>query len=387
MDLTPTPRQRAFREEVRRWLGENAPREPLAPMLTPEGRAAHREWEGALARAGYAALHWPAEHGGGGADLQTQAIFQEEYIAAQAPTRLNRMGLGLLGPTLIALGSAAQRERFLPSILSCEHIWCQGFSEPDAGSDLAAVRTTGRVDDDEIVLNGQKTWTSLAVIADWMFALVRTEPGSERHRGLSFVLVPMDAPGLTMRPLRQLHGEDGFAEVFFDDVTIPRDNVVGELGDGWAVAMTTLGFERGTGLGDHVRFTRDVEDLAVLARTTSRAGDPSVRREIARRHVEALAFRAYMLNALARLQRNDPGLSPSVTKLSWSELEVRIFTTVRETLGEFAELAEPADGVPAGPGLQRRYWHARAARIFAGTNEVQRNIIAERVLGLPKEPK
>ncbi len=387
MNLVPTARQRAFREEIREWLGSHVPRDALPPMLSRDGLAAHREWESRLARAGYAAMHWPREHGGSGADLLTQAIFQEEYIAAHAPARLNRMGLGLIGPTLIALGSPAQRERFLPSILSCAHVWCQGFSEPEAGSDLAAVRASGRLDGDELVINGQKTWTSLAVIADWMFALVRTDPGSERHRGLSFVLIPMDAAGVTIRPLRQLHGEDGFAEVFFDDVRIPVADVVGELGEGWPVAMTTLGFERGTGLGDHVRFSRDVDDLVTLALASPRADDPGLRRTVAMRRVEATAFRAYMLNALSRLQRADPDLSPSVTKLSWSELEVRIFTTMREVLGEFAELTEPVDDVAATPALQRRYWHARAARIFAGTNEIQRNIIAERVLGLLKEPR
>jgi alkylation response protein AidB-like acyl-CoA dehydrogenase len=385
MQLALTDEQAAFRDEVREWLTAHVPHEPLAPQWTPNGLAAHREWERELQAAGYAALAWPAEYGGGGADLATQAIFQEQYILSGAPARLNRMGLGLIGPTLIELGTEEQRAQFLPRILSCEDLWCQGFSEPQAGSDLASLRTKAVRDGDDRVISGQKVWTSLAGFADWMFALVRTNPDAPKHRGITFVLIPMDSPGIDVRPIRQLHGEPGFAEVFLHEVRVPVANVVGAIDDGWSVAMACLGFERGTGLGDHVRFTTDVLGLVDLARQTGVADDPVVRDAIAARYVESQAFRCYMQHTLARLSAGDTAVSASVTKLTWSELEARIFATARDVLGERADLADAGD--TAGTNLQRRYWHARGARIFAGANEIQRTIIAERTLGLPKEPR
>lgn len=386
MDAEPEDHQRAFRTEVRRWLREHVPTSPLPPIHTEEGVCAHRAWERELLEGGYAALHWPREFGGADAGLVAQAIFQEEYLLADGPQRLNRLGLGLVGPTIIEFGTEAQKRRWLPGILSCEELWCQGFSEPDAGSDLAAVRTRAERDGEDLVVNGQKIWTSLATFADWMFALVRTDVVAPKHRGLTYLLIPMDSVGIEIRPIRQLHGELGFAEVFLTDVRVPAANVLGEFGDGWRVAMTTLGFERGMALGNHVRFTRDVEDLARLAIAAGVADDPTVRDAIAHRFVEAQVFRRYMQHKLAQMAAGaDLGPSASITKLYWSEMEARIFETAIEVLGPRAEL----HGAPAALGpedFHRRYWHARAARIYAGTNEVQRNIIAERVLGLPKEP-
>lgn len=385
MRLTLDETQSAFRDEVGDWLERNVPEEPLPPIYTREGLDAHRAWERKLNQAGYAALQWPREYGGGGADLVTQAIFQEEYQRAAAPERLNRLGLGLIGPTLIAFGTEEQKSRWLPGILSCDELWCQGFSEPDAGSDLAGIRTRAVLDGDDLVINGQKIWTSLAIFADWMFALVRTgEPGGG-HRGLTFVLIPMTTPGIELRPIRQLHGEPGFAEVFFTDVRVPTKNVIGDIGDGWRVAMATLGFERGTGLGDHVRFTRDVEELVQIAFRAERGDDPLVRDAVAARFVEAQVYQRYMQNVVTRLSAGEElGSDSSLVKLYWSEMEARIFETAIDILGPLAEL-DDAPLALVGNRFHRRYWHARASRIFAGTSEIQKNIISERLLGLPKE--
>ncbi|MGQ0481538.1 MAG: acyl-CoA dehydrogenase family protein [Pseudonocardia sp.] len=388
MDLTYTATEREFRAEVRDWLAANAPTEVLPPIYTAAGVAAHRIWERTMFDAGYSALHWPREHGGGGAGLIEQAIFGEEYLRAGAPMRLNRLALGLAGPTVIQFGTDQQRRRWLPAMLSCDDLWCQGFSEPEAGSDLAGLRTRAERDGDDFVINGQKTWTSMSAFANWMFAMVRSDPDSSRHRGITFIMVPMDTPGIELRPIRQLHGEPGFAEVFFTDVRVSASNVIGEVGEGWSVAMATLGFERGTGLGDHVRFARDVADLVELARRAGVADDPVVRDEIAARWVEVQQFRRHMQRTATRLAAGGTiGPEASMTKLFWSEMEARIFETALKILGPLAELADDAPDSLAGRGFHRRYWHSRASRIFAGTSEVQRNIISERVLGLPREPR
>lgn len=370
-----------FREEVARWLRLNVPAEPLPPMYTEEGFTAHSEWEKQLHRANYAALHWPQQYGGGGADMETQALFQEEYIRAQAPARLNRLGLGLVGPTIIAYGTEEQKKRWLPGIINCEEIWCQGFSEPGAGSDLAAVATKATFDGDVLVVNGQKSWTSLAIFSNWMSALVRTGTEGKKHHGLTYLMIPMNLAGLDIRPLRQLHGEPGFAEVFFTDVRVPIENVLGEVGDGWRLAMATLAFERWTGLGDHARFSMDLQELIALARHLG-LDDSLVRDDLTNLYVETEAFRIYMQNMVRDNHRNDPPTEASMTKLYWSNLESRIFEAQLEVLGADGELE--AD-VRAGVSQRhRRYWHARAAKIFAGTNEIQKNIIAQRILGLPR---
>lgn len=375
-----------FRDQAKKWLAAHVPTAEMPPIYTREGVDAHREWERTLHGAGYAAMHWPEEYGGGGTDYITQAIFQEEYQHAHAPTRLNRMGLGLIGPTIIEFGTDEQKERWLPGILSCDELWCQGFSEPEAGSDLAAIRTRGTIDGGDLILNGQKTWTSLSIFADWMFALVRTGEPFERHRGLTYVLIPMTSTGIELRPIRQLHGEPGFSEVFFTDVRIPISYVIGEIGQGWRIAMATLGYERGTGLGEHVRFTQSVEELARLARRVGNDRDPIVRDAIAARYVDAQVYQRFMQNLVASIAAGvDIGSRSSLVKLYWSEMDARIHETALTILGPLAEL----DDAPAslvGPRFHRNYWHARASRIFAGTSEIQKNIISERLLGLPKEP-
>ncbi|PND54795.1 acyl-CoA dehydrogenase [Mycobacterium sp. ENV421] len=387
MELTYSEPELAFRDEVHDWLTANVPTHPLPPAYTAEGVAAHREWEKALYTAGYAALHWPQDYGGGGADFMRQMLFDEEYHRAGAPQRLNRLALGLAGPTIIEFGTSEQKRRWLPGMLSCDELWCQGFSEPGAGSDLSAVRTRAVLDGDDFVLNGQKIWTSLSAFADWMFALVRTDPGQSRHRGLTYIVLSMDSAGIELRPIRQLHGEPGFAEVFFTDVRVPATNVIGEVGDGWRVAMATLGYERGTGLGNHVRLTNDVRELVELAERTGVADDPAWRDEIASRFAEAELFRRYMQHIASQLAAgNGVGFRSSLVKLYWSELDSRIQETALQILGPFAELAD-APSCADGAGFHRRYWHARASRIFAGTNEIQRNIIGERLLGLPREAR
>ncbi len=388
MDLSLTPEQESFRDEVRSWLAANVPAEPLGPTSTPEGFAAHRVWEQRLFEAGYSAINWPAAYGGRDADLLTQAVFAEEYARAGAPERINTLGLGLAGPTLIAYGTDAQKERWLPGILSCDDIWSQGFSEPEAGSDLAALRTTAVAAGDVYVVNGQKIWTSLGRFADWIFALVRTDRQAPKHKGITFLMIDMRSPGIEVRPITQINGDPGFAEVFFTDVEVPADNVVGDVNDGWRVAMTTLGFERGTGLGSHVRFARDVTDLVGLVRRMGLADDPIVRDRVARLHAEVEVFRANTYRTLTRLAAGKPiGPEASVNKLYWSEMEARIYEAGMQVMGPYAELTPKADAAIDRDHWQKQYWYARAALIYAGTSEIQKNIIAERVLGLPKEPR
>lgn len=389
MDLHPTPEQAAFREEVRSWLQAHAPVEPLPAASTPEGLEAHRRWEKALYDAGYAAISWPREYGGRGADLHSQAIFAEEYAAANAPERINTLGLALAGPTLIVHGSDEQKARWLPGILSCEAIWCQGFSEPDAGSDLAALRSSAVLDGDEYVVNGQKIWTSGGRHADWMFALVRTNPDVPKHKGITYLMIDMHSPGIEVRPIVQVSGDAAFAEVFITDVRVPAHQVVGAVDDGWRVAMTTLGFERGTGLGSWVRFAKDLAALVDVVRAMGLEDDPRVRDQVAALYAENQVFRRNSSRTLTTLSSGKPiGPEASMTKLYWSDMERRIYETGMEVLGPWAELAPDAAPIArANPGFHRKYWYGRAACIYAGTSQIQKNIIAERVLGLPKEAR
>lgn len=397
MDLTLSDDQLAFRDQVRAWLKANVPIKPLPDVTTTEGFEAHREWEKQLYEANYAAIHWPAEYGGRDADLLTQAIFSEEYARSSAPKRINVLGLGLAGPTLMVHGNEEQRRRWLPAILSCDEIWSQGFSEPDAGSDLAGVRTRAVRDGDTYVVNGQKTWTSLGRFADWMFALVRTDPDAPKHEGLTCLMIEMRSAGVEVRPIVQINGDAGFAEVFFTDVAVPAAHVLGEPGDGWRIAMTTLGFERGTGLGSHVTFSRDVQDLVALVSALGLDRDPVTRDEVARLYAETEVYRHHTYRMLTQLAAGQPGgAEASLNKLYWSEMDVRIYEAGMQAMGERAEL-EPGsarvlddlDGraADAWAAWQRTYWYSRAATIYAGTSEIQKNIIAERLLGLPKEPR
>jgi alkylation response protein AidB-like acyl-CoA dehydrogenase len=395
MDLNLTRQQQAFRDEVRTWLEANAPAQALPSSSAREGFEAHREWERKLYEAGYAAIHWPKAYGGRDADMLSTAIFQEEYARVGAPNRINVLALSLAGPTLIAHGTDEQKERWLPGILSCDDIWCQGFSEPEAGSDLANIKTTAVREGDEFIVNGQKIWTSLGRFSDWIFALVRTDRDAPKHKGITFLMIDMHSPGIEVRPIVQINSDAGFAEVFFTDVRVPVAHVVGEVNDGWRVAMTTLGFERGTGLGTHVRFSKDLRHLVGMVKILGLADDPIVRDQLARLYTETEVYRHNMYRTLTALAKGKPiGPEASLNKLYWSEMEVRIFDAGMQVMGPYAELdpsAEAAQELLGGAAgyetWQKEYWYSRAACIYAGTSQIQKNIISERVLGLPKEPR
>jgi alkylation response protein AidB-like acyl-CoA dehydrogenase len=392
-DVRLSPEDAAFRDEVRGWLADHSEEIEETRRLDWEsgGEAfeRHREWERTLSAAGLAAVHWPEEYGGRGASIVQQAIFTEEYIRARAPERINRLGLGLLGPTLMAHGTQEQKAAHLERILRCDEIWCQGFSEPNAGSDLASLRTRAVLDGDEYVVDGQKIWTSLGRFGDWIFTLVRTNPDAPKHKGITFLLIDMHSPGVEVRPLVQINGDARFAEVFFTGVRVPAGNVVGGVDNGWKVAMTTLGFERGTGLGSSAAFNRMFDELVDITRVSERgdavaADDPDVRRRIAQAYIETRIFDLNSKRMLTRLARGDQvGPEASMNKLYWSEMEARLTELAVDVLGERGEL-EPGSADAAGDWFNT-YLYARASQIFAGTSEVQKNIIAQRVLGLPRE--
>jgi alkylation response protein AidB-like acyl-CoA dehydrogenase len=312
----------------------------------------------------------------------SQAIFEEEYLLADGPERINVVGEKLMGRTLMKHGTDEQRARWLPRILSAEDVWSQGFSEPEAGSDLANVQTKAVKKGDEWVVDGQKIWTSYGAFADWIFVLVRTDPAAERHRGLSFLAIDMKSPGLEARPIVQLDGHAGFAEVFFTEVRVPVSNVIGEVNDGWSVALSTLGFERDAPARPAARYARDLRELIAIARARNVWDDPAVRNAIGGFSARVETYRLHTLRTLTRLQRGESiGDDASVTKLIWSELERDIFDYGMELLGPYAGVL--ADS-PASSTFDNRYWYARAATIYAGTSEIQNNIVAERILGLPR---
>ena len=376
-----------FAVAIREWLAENLVGE-FAQLrgLGGPGREheAHDErlaWTRHLAAAGWTCIGWPKEYGGRDASLRQQVIFHEEYARANAPHTVSHFGDNLLGPTLLAFGTDAQKQRFLPGIKNVTELWCQGYSEPGAGSDLAAVSTSARLDGDEWVVNGQKVWTSQAHEADWCFVVARTEPGSARHKGLSYLLVPMNQPGVTIRPIVQLTGTAEFNEVFFDDARTDADLVVGEVGDGWRIAMGTLTFERGVStLGQQVGFARELEHIADLARRNGAADDPLIADKLTRAAIGLRVMRAYAMRTMEKVETGGNGGEPSVSKLLWANWH--------RGLGELAMEVVGASGLLADPDLtdeQRLYLFTRADTIYGGSNEVQRNIIAERVLGLPRE--
>ena len=386
MDLAFTREQDEFRSEARSWLDANVPAEPLASMDTAEGFAQHREWERALHRGGWGTVQWPQAYGGRGADLISWLIFEEEYYAAGAPGRVNQNGLFLLGPTLMEYGTDEQKQRFLPPMAAGDEVWCQGWSEPDAGSDLAALRSRSDRDGQEWVLNGQKTWCSRGAFADWLFGLFRSDPSSQRHHGLTFILVPLDAPGVTIRPIRQLDGTTGFAEIFFDDVRVPAANTLGAEGDGWKVTMSTAGFERGVSLRSPGRFLATAQRLEDLWREV---GEPeNLREEVERGVQDAEAYRLYTYWTVSHLMDGGTiGAEASLNKIFWSEMDIHLHATALRLLGERGALTDEApDAVAAGRWIGG-YLFSLAGPIYAGTNEIQRNIIAERVLGLPRAPR
>lgn len=392
MDLSWTEEDQAFRREVRDYLEANVPKD--LPEDETANFEARREWQRKLAEDGWVAIHWPEEYGGRGASLMQTVIYNEEYTRARAPLLVNSLGVGLLGPTLMAHGNDEQKKRYLKKVLTAEEIWCQGFSEPNAGSDLAALQTKAELDGDEFLVNGQKIWTSYGKYADWMFALVRTDPSASKHEGISFLLIDMHSAGVEARPLKEITGDSLFAEVFFTDVRVPKENLVGDLNQGWGIAMTTLGFERGAGgLAQSVRLRNSVLDLIRDAQKVKRNGwtafeDPLARNKIAKWLVEIEVYRYTTLRAVSALAHGGaPGPEASINKIFWSEWHKDFSEDALEILGP-AALASSSeeDGIDAGRWT-REFLFARAGTIYAGTSEIQRNIISERVLGLPKEPR
>ena len=381
MDLTYTPQQIEFRGELRAWLASNVPGS-VAPPDSREGFEQHRAWERRLFDAGFAGLSWPKSYGGRDLDVVHQAIFEEEYLLADGPERINVVGEKLMGRTLMKHGTDEQRARWLPRILKAEDVWSQGFSEPEAGSDLANVQTRAVRDGDHWVIDGQKIWTSYGAFADWIFVLVRTDPNAERHRGLSFLAVDMRSDGVEARPIVQLDGHAGFAEVFFTSVRVPVSHTIGEINDGWTVALSTLGFERDAPARPAARYERDLRELIAIARARSVWEDPAVRDAIGGLAARVETYRLHTVRTLTRLQRGESiGDDASVTKLLWSELERDIFEYGMSLLGPYAGALSDT---PAPGSFYNRYWYARAATIYAGTSEIQNNIVAERILGLPR---
>ncbi len=377
-----------FRCEVREWLADNLTGEFAGlrglggPGREHEAFDERLDWDKHLSAAGWTCLGWPVEHGGRGATTAQQVIFHEEYARADAPHRVNHLGEELLGPTLIAFGTPEQQSRFLPRIKSLDELWCQGYSEPGAGSDLAAVATTATLEGDQWSITGQKVWTSLAHLADWCFVLARTEPGAKGHHGLSYLLVPMKQPGVEIRPIVQLTGTSEFNEVFFDQAHTAVDLVVGDVGDGWRVAMGTLAFERGVAtLGQQVGFRRELDALVQLARDNDTIDDPVVRDRLTRSFVRLEVMRAHALRTLQ--SGGVAGTEASVAKLLWAHWH--------RDLGELAmQIRGPAGMVERDGDLdpwQRLYLFSRADTIYGGSDEVQRTIIAERELGLPREAR
>jgi alkylation response protein AidB-like acyl-CoA dehydrogenase len=385
VNLSYTPQQQAFRREVRAWLEANAPKEPLHSFDTPDGFEEHRAWERRLHAGGYAMVPWPVEYGGRGGDLLEWLIFEEEYYRADAPGRVNQNGIFLLGPTIMEYGTSEQKARFLPKMAASEEVWAQGWSEPNAGSDMAAIQCTAVRDGDCYVINGQKTWASRGAYAHWLFGLFRTDPGSKRHHGLSFILVKLDTPGVTVRPIRKLNGKAAFAEVFFDGARVPAENLLGPEGQGWQVAMSTAGFERGLMLRSPARFQRTAEKLVALWRANAERCDASLRRRVIECWMGAEAYTLDTYRTVSRLAAGGKiGAEASLNKIFWSELDLRMHETALEILGWRAELLPEASEAVGVDEWLDGYLFALPGPIYAGTNEIQRNVIAERLLGLPR---
>lgn len=383
MDLNYTPAQQAFRLEVRDWLRTHVPTEKFVSYDTREGFEQHRRWEATLAEGGWSSVTWPKDLGGRGCDLIDWLIFEEEYAAANAPFRVNQNGILLLGPTLMEFGTPAQKAKFLPRMARCDDMWAQGWSEPNAGSDMAAISSRATRDGDHYVLTGQKTWSTRALFANWLFGLFRSDPNSSRHHGLSYMMVPLDTPGITIRPIQALNGKQAFAEVFFDDVRIPADNLLGEEGQGWNVAMATAGFERGLLLRSPARYQRTAQRLLALYRKhqVSADRDPSIREAVVRAWMGAEAYNLASYHTVSRVQRGARiGAEASTNKIFWSELDLDMHETAMRILGPRAELCDD----PESSEWLEGFLFAQAGSIYAGSNEIQRNIIAERMLGLPK---
>ncbi|HVM41649.1 MAG TPA: acyl-CoA dehydrogenase family protein [Acidimicrobiia bacterium] len=393
MDLTPTPEQDAVRAECRAWLREHLPWEygkGLPPRFDDlaEEVAYLRKWQHDLAEGRWVGVTWPEEYGGRGAGPIEHFVVQEELARARAPELVGRIGINLVGPTLLAHGTPEQKARWLPKILRAEELWCQLFSEPDAGSDLAAVKTRATPTEGGWLLNGQKVWTSYAQFADWGVCLARTDPDAPKHRGISYLVVDMHSPGVEVRPLVQITEEREFNEVFFNDVFVPHDQLVGEEHAGWQVSSSTLAHERGVNPRQLVIHGQLLEELLRLAMERGAYDDHRLQQRLAQAYVEVRLFQLHNLRSLSRhAHGREVGPEGSALKLYWSEMSKRLHETAMAVLGVASPLWHGADGNPGDGRWQRSWLYYQASSIFAGTNEIQRNIIGERVLGLPREPR
>ncbi|MFK0248608.1 acyl-CoA dehydrogenase family protein [Amycolatopsis azurea] len=374
MDLDLDERTLAFRDEARSWLAANVPAEPLKSFDTAEGFAQHRDWESRLADTRWSVVSWPREFGGRDASLLEWVLFEEEYYAAGAPLRVNQNGIFMLAPTLFSHGTEEQRRRILPKMARSEEVWAQAWSEPEAGSDIAALRSTATRCDGGWRVSGQKTWSSRATFADRAFGLFRSDPESVRHKGLTYLMVDLRSEGVTVRPIPQLDGEPGFAEIFFDDVFVPDEDVIGTPGEGWRVAMTTANNERGLSLRSPGRFLAAAERLVSLWNDAGRPAHTADR--VADAWIGARAYQLYTLGTVTRLAGGaELGPESSVNKLFWSHLDVELHETALDVLGPDAELrGRWSDG----------WLFSLAGPIYGGTDQIQRSIVAERLLGLPK---
>lgn len=388
MDLTFTPDEKSFRDEVRTWLRANVPGEPLPSGDTAAGFALHLEWERKLFDARWAVVSWPREYGGREASLMEWLIFEEEYWLAGAPNRVTQNGIFLLAPTVFEFGTKEQQDRILPRMAAAEELWCQGWSEPDAGSDLAGIKARAERDDAAggWRLFGQKTWTTRGAFCDRLFGLFRTDPDAERHRGMSYLLVDLETDGVTVRGVDRLDGDEGFAEVFFDGAFVPDADVLGAVDQGWNVAMATTGSERGLTLRSPGRFMATANRLVDLYRRYRATASSDLRAEVARAWIDAQAYRWYTFATVTRMVDGDqPGAESSLNKIFWSELDVDLHRTALSVIGDAAELDEGSAGAVDGGAWMKGYEFALSGPIYAGTNEIQRNIAAERVLGLPRK--
>jgi len=396
MDFTFSPAEIEYRDRARAWIRAHVPdwwKDKEGDEFETEDATfdGTRRWHQELYDAGYVGVTWPKEYGGQGRTHVENALLQEELVLAGAPPTINGLGIGLCGPAIVHHGSEAQKKRFLRPMLRAEEMWCQGYSEPGAGSDLANLRTTAELRGDQYVVNGQKIWTSQAHRADWIFCLVRTDPKADKHEGIGFLLIDMKTPGIEVAPLVQMTGNRGFSQCFFKDVVVPAENLIGKPTQGWQIANTVLGYERGAStLSRYAGYRREFEQVVTSARTARRGGRPATqdrltRQRIAQAFVELEVLRLNSLRALTALANgHKPGSEASLQKLYYSEMGQRLATLGNDLVGAFGQLRTDSPRAPEGGRAAQRELQSRAPTIFAGTSEIQRNIIAERVLGLPR---
>jgi alkylation response protein AidB-like acyl-CoA dehydrogenase len=395
LDFTLTPDQDAFRQRVRTWLAANIPDDwtkfGLSEVPRPEAYAFLRKWQATLYDAGFIGVTWPKEYGGQGLTFVEEMILHQEMALQKSPPMLNVLGVGMAGPTIIAYGTEEQKKRYPAKILSCEEIWCQGYSEPNAGSDLASLQTRAVKDGEHWVINGQKVWTSLAHIADWMMLLARTDPDAPKHKGITYFLLDMKTPGVTVKPLKQLTGDAEFNEVFFDNVRVHESRVLGGVNNGWAVGLTTLMYERlALGFGLQVRLRISVDQLVDMARRMEKNGrsvtkDPVMRQKLAQLWIDTESLKYTGARAVTRLLKGElPGPEASAGKMMWVETHQRLQELAMEIQGPYSQLARGAAAAIDGGVWQYSFLRSRANSIEGGTTEIQKNIIGERVLGLPK---